>query len=112
MRCGPSGAVAHSRVGPNTATVGVPTAAATCIAPESLASTRDAVASTPASAIRLVQPVTSATRERMASGSRAVTSADARRSAAAPTSATQPPSAIQCSTTRATDAAGHCLAVP
>src|SRR6187200_377411 len=51
-----SGEVRCSLVAPNTATTGVPTAPARCMAPESLEITASACAITPASSARVVRP--------------------------------------------------------
>ena len=51
-----SGEVARSLVGPKIAVTGTPTAAATCIAPESLDTTASQRVKTPASVSRSVRP--------------------------------------------------------
>ena len=58
---GPQGPVTTSSVDPKTATVGMPSAAATCIGPESLVSTSEASEITPISVSRLVLPLRTAT---------------------------------------------------
>ncbi len=65
--CG-NGAVSCSLVGPKIAASGTPTAAATCIAPESFDTHASASAMTPASDSRLVRPHRSSTRDRSLSG--------------------------------------------
>ena len=83
----PHGAVSRQSVGPKTATSGVPRAAARCIGPESLVSSRRSPASTPTSSSREVWPVST----RTGPGSRAATASARLRSWAEPTSTSVAP---------------------
>src|SRR4051812_45852811 len=107
---GPPGDVTRSSVGPKIAVSGTPSAAATCIAPESLDTNAAHRAMTPTSCRSVVRPTRST--NGVPGGSNDSIARAVSRSAAAPTMTAVAPWAASRAITWATRSGGHSLAWP